>query len=183
MTCQEIDFQNLATELLNFGANLNDVDFEGHSALHFCSLYGTNETAKVLVSYFELLWNCLAQKPFLRNNNFVVGTPPPDLLYIAYLLLLRNTSSRSAASMVSQVSRSLAGQDLSEVWPATWAVHGVILSCMVVTAWVFWRCMYNLQCSTIRSLNRSLVNFYLIRGLCCWNSNRVSKKDRKDQFE
>ena len=34
----------------------------------------------------------------------------------------------SAASMVSQVARSLAGQVLSEVWPATWAVHGVILA-------------------------------------------------------
>ena len=31
--------------------------------------------------------------------------------------------------MVSQVSRSLAGQELPEVLPATWAVHG---GCMVL---------------------------------------------------
>ena len=42
----------------------------------------------------------------------------------------------SAASMVSQVARSLAGKVLSEVWTATWAVHGVILAvwcCCIVS--------------------------------------------------
>jgi ankyrin repeat protein len=50
MTCQEIDLDNFSEELLKFGANLNAVDVEGHSAIHFCALYGRNETAKILVS-------------------------------------------------------------------------------------------------------------------------------------
>ena len=29
---------------------------------------------------------------------------------------------------------------------------------------------------------RSLVNFYLIRGLCYCSGDRVSKQDRKDQY-
>ena len=33
-----------------------------------------------------------------------------------------------------------------------------------------------------KEIKRSLVNFYLIRGLCYWSGDRVSKKDRKDQF-
>ena len=41
-----------------------------------------------------------------------------------------------SASMVAEVPRSWAGSVLFEVWPATWAVHGVIWSCMAVTAWV-----------------------------------------------
>ena len=31
-------------------------------------------------------------------------------------------------------------------------------------------------------MKRSLVNFYLSRGYCCENGDRVSKKDRKDQI-
>jgi ankyrin repeat protein len=50
MTCQEIDLDNFSEELLKFGADLNAVDVEGHSAIHFCALYGRNETAKILVS-------------------------------------------------------------------------------------------------------------------------------------
>jgi len=37
-------------DLLNFGADLNYADVEGHSALHFCALYGKTESAKILVS-------------------------------------------------------------------------------------------------------------------------------------
>jgi ankyrin repeat protein len=43
-----IDFQ--VKDLLNFGADLNYADVEGHSALHFCALYGKTESAKILVS-------------------------------------------------------------------------------------------------------------------------------------
>ena len=40
-----------------------------------------------------------------------------------------STTDWVAASTSSQVSRSLAGQDLSEVWRASWAAHG---GCMVL---------------------------------------------------
>ena len=50
MTCQEPDLEILVRDLLSFGSDLNYVDVEGHSALHFCALHGRTEAAKVLVS-------------------------------------------------------------------------------------------------------------------------------------
>ena len=48
----------------------------------------------------------------------------------------RESPEQWAASMVAEVSRSSAGWDCMEGWPATWAVHGGILSYLDVTAWV-----------------------------------------------
>ena len=44
--------------------------------------------------------------------------------------------------MVAEVSHSLAGWDLSEVWPATWVVHGWILELHGFTAWVLYPAMF-----------------------------------------
>jgi ankyrin repeat protein len=49
MCCQEPDLEALAGDLLTFGADLNAVDVEGHSALHFCALFGRWQAAKILV--------------------------------------------------------------------------------------------------------------------------------------
>jgi ankyrin repeat protein len=57
MACQaDMDvLDDFSEVLLNFGAELNAVDVEGHSALHFCSLYGKTETAKTLVRILPLI--------------------------------------------------------------------------------------------------------------------------------
>ena len=57
MACQaDMDvLDDFSEVLLNFGAELNEVDVEGHSALHFCSLYGRTETAKTLVRIWSFI--------------------------------------------------------------------------------------------------------------------------------
>lgn len=106
--CAALDFRDLLSELMDHKIELDRCDTSGRTALHYATLYGHLECAKLLIDggadvRIRDKWDCLAQELAIESRYHDIGEM---LERVTKLQIMSSPISGTGASPSAQISSS-----------------------------------------------------------------------------